>query len=705
MSSATTFRLGILARTRISTLLRVIITSLAGPLIGICVFVGLEALTARNEATIALQNNEISDLLLDAAGHWALERGLTNAALNAPSVASPANIETINERRKLADAAETTALERIRVAHRFPNKDLLIQRLEAAHTTFSAMREKAVTELSKDRPQRNDVVLTQWAPTASHLIEASRELRVAMSTLDTDALRRMAMLTELKDFAWVISEYAGRERAVIAARLSAGSRLTPDDLVELSQYRGRLELAWGKIAAARDQDQLPPEVTEAIGSVEQEFFGTFQPMRLRVYDESGTAVLPSPAEWVATSTSAINTILGLNKKIGQHTAKVADETRTQKTFYLAVMAAVLVGAVVTVSFAFRIGGQRIIHPISAITVQMGRLANGDLDAVFVTPYQDEISEMAKAVDVFRQNAIERQRLEEQEKADLIRKAERQKRIDTATSRFDATIISMMQKIRTTTEHLHVSADTLSANAEQTQRQSAAVAAATEEATSSVETVSAAGTELIASIGEISRQVQESAKTTQVAASDASSTNQKIGALAEAAKKIGQIVNLINSIAGQTNLLALNATIESARAGDAGKGFAVVAHEVKNLAGQTSRATEEIAGQITSVQQETESAVQAIEEIAQTIYRINEMSTVIAGAVEEQGAATAEIARNVELASHGTREVANNISGVAAAAAETGRMAQDLFGAANTLLAESQMLEAEVQQFLQDVRAA
>ncbi len=348
----------------------------------------------------------------------------------------------------------------------------------------------------------------------------------------------------------------------------------------------------------------------------------------------------------------------------------------------------------------------ITRPMNNLVGVVRQLAAGQTEvAICCTDRKDEIGPLAAALAQWRETLIETVERQCRERDEIARREARQKYVDEATRKFDATIVAMLGKITASVEHLHASADTLSANAEQTQRQSAAVSVATEQATANVETVAAAGTELMASIQEISRQVQQSAITAQAASTEAEATNRKIGGLAEAAQKIGEVVRMINDIASQTNLLALNATIESARAGEAGKGFAVVAHEVKNLAGQTGRATEDIAAQISSVQAETQEAVRAIEGISQTIGRINEMATAIAGAVEEQGAATAEIARNVEQASTGTREVSSNIAGVAQAAAETGRMSQNVFVAANSLLAESETLRAVVDGFLITVSAA
>jgi methyl-accepting chemotaxis protein len=348
----------------------------------------------------------------------------------------------------------------------------------------------------------------------------------------------------------------------------------------------------------------------------------------------------------------------------------------------------------------------IVHPLIRLGRVVAELGGGNTRIpVSDTDRNDEIGPLARALEHWRIRLIELAERQDMEREEMARREVRQRKMEEAMSRFDATVGGMLGKINAAVGYLHSSANTLSANAEQTQRQSAIVSSATDQATANVETVSAAGTELMASIQEISRQVQQSAITAQAASAEAEATNRKIGGLVEAAQKIGEVVGMINTIASQTNLLALNATIESARAGDAGKGFAVVANEVKHLAGQTGRATEDIAVQISSVQAETLAAVTAIEGISQTIDRINEMATAIAGAVEEQGAATAEIARNVEQASIGTREVAANIAGVAQAAAETGRMSQSVFQAANGLRAESETLEREVERFLAEVRAA
>ncbi len=345
-------------------------------------------------------------------------------------------------------------------------------------------------------------------------------------------------------------------------------------------------------------------------------------------------------------------------------------------------------------------------PVKAMTGVMGRLASHDLAArITGIERRDEIGAMAKAVQVFKDNMVRADELAAAQKAEQAAKEARARKVNELTAAFDTQIGNVVQSVSSQAMQMEHSAQSLSSTAEEATKQSAAVAAASEEASANVQTVASATEELSSSIGEISRQVAESTRVAAGAVSEAEKANQMVQGLAEASQKIGAVVALITDIATQTNLLALNATIEAARAGASGKGFAVVAAEVKNLANQTAKATEEIGGQITGVQSATQEAVQAIQAIGKTIGEINAITATIAAAVEEQSAATKEIARNVEQAATGTQEVTSNITGVSQAANDTGSAAGQVLASARELAQQSDALKSVVTSFLADVKVA
>jgi methyl-accepting chemotaxis protein len=348
----------------------------------------------------------------------------------------------------------------------------------------------------------------------------------------------------------------------------------------------------------------------------------------------------------------------------------------------------------------------IIRPIEDMTGTMQRLSEGDKTVIVpALTNRDEIGDMGRAVQVFKDNAIRMEQMQaEQEAAEKRVAAERRQALLGMADDFEMQVKHVVRAVAAQASELQATAGSLSATSEEASSRSTMVAAAAEQASTNVQTVAAAAEELSSSIGEISRQVSRSAEMSQAAVSEAHHTNEIIGGLATAAQKIGDVVNLITDIASQTNLLALNATIEAARAGEAGKGFAVVANEVKSLANQTARATEEIGQQVGDIQAATREAVKAIGDITGSITSINEVATVIASAVEEQGAATQEIARNEQQAAAGTRDVTMNIGGVQHAAGEAGHGAGEVLDAARDLSKQTESLNNQVDGFIQNIRA-
>lgn len=348
----------------------------------------------------------------------------------------------------------------------------------------------------------------------------------------------------------------------------------------------------------------------------------------------------------------------------------------------------------------------ITRPIANLSSTMADLAEGNLDVeVAGTEGQDELGDMARAVDVFKENAIQRRRLEEESEQEAKTRLQRQSRVEDLIANFRGSVGNALQTVSKNTSQMTETANLLTGIATDTSGQANQVASASQEASANVKAVAAAAEELAASIEEISRQVSKTNTIVNTAAQAAQATNGKVTRLADAAQKIGDVVALIQDIAEQTNLLALNTSIEAARAGEMGKGFAVVANEVKSLANQTAGATEEIANQIAEIQESTKDAVSAIEQIAQTMAEVTSYTTSIASAVEEQGAATAEISQSVAQAANGTEQVAGSINLVTSSASETNQSASQVLAASEDMAKQAQTLQATVDTFLSEVAAA
>ena len=350
----------------------------------------------------------------------------------------------------------------------------------------------------------------------------------------------------------------------------------------------------------------------------------------------------------------------------------------------------------------------IARPMRALSVAMEELAGGNFAVVLPgLGRKDEVGDVAGAVEKFKVVSARKAQEEAEAKIKQDQAAAQQRKAELIklADGFESAVGQIIETVSSASTELEASAGTLTSTAARAQQLTTVVAAASEEASTNVQSVASATEEMSSSVNEISRQVQESARMANEAVDQARKTNDRVGELSKAAARIGDVVELINTIAGQTNLLALNATIEAARAGEAGRGFAVVASEVKALAEQTAKATGEIGQQISGIQAATQESVGAIREISGTIEKLSEISSTIAAAVEEQGAATQEISRNVQRAAKGTQEVSANITDVQRGAGETGSASSQVLSAAQSLSSDSNRLKLEVGKFLNTVRAA
>ena len=398
------------------------------------------------------------------------------------------------------------------------------------------------------------------------------------------------------------------------------------------------------------------------------------------------------------------TVANAQKNSKASNDEVAAEIAQANRINLIMTVIVILALIASMVFSF-LG---IARPMTRLNGALGEMAGGNLDVVIPGADRgDEVGDLAKTVTVIRENAEQKARDEAEAKIRQDQVAAQQRKADLIklADDFEGAVGEIVETVSSASTELEASAGTLTATAERAQELTPMVAAASEEAATNVQSVASATEEMASSVNEISRQVQESARMANEAVDQARTTNDRVSELSKAAARIGDVVELINTIAEQTNLLALNATIEAARAGEAGRGFAVVASEVKALAEQTSKATGEIGQQITGIQAATQESVSAIKEISGTIERLSEISSTIAAAVEEQGAATQEISRNVQQAAQGTQQVSANITDVQRGASETGSASSQVLSAAQSLSGDSNRLTLEVDKVLHSVRAA
>jgi methyl-accepting chemotaxis protein len=635
------------------------------------------------------------------------DRPSTNRLLVSDQVIEPDMVTYLRTIRDDATSAMQTTAELL-PAIQFADKETLIPAMSRLMRSLTALHAESWGAMSQPKASRRPTLLKEYMENAEALLQTLETVsaRLAAAVNHNDAV--IDQLLAIKQAAWLLRSTSGEASLLLASGLPVG-RMTPEARQNYTRFVGGIETAWTALELAAAGSTLPTGLVDTLAKAKT---ANFDPQYLALRDRIANALVSGEkAEITASQWSPITVgRMGSAVTVAEHAleeAKIrASALWSAAEQSLILQLSLLAGALVLALGSMMTVSRRVITPLHAIRDAMLKVAAGDLsvDAGF-TQRRDEIGSLAGALGVFKRQAIEKERIEQQERERNLGAAARQQAIEAHIAAFEAQIRHALNALDSASDQMRTTSDDMSSASNQTNTRVHQAAKASGEASTNVQNVASASEELSASINDISRQVTHAANIASRAVDMARQTDDTVQGLSKTASRIGEVVGLINDIASQTNLLALNATIEAARAGQAGRGFEVVASEVKSLAGQTAKATEEISEQIMAVQKVAVEAIEAIKGIGGIIGEVNEVASAIAAAVEQQGAATLEITRSTQQAAQGTKAVSDNIEGVSVGADAAGAAALNVKSAAGVLGSQAQQLRSQVDEFLGKIRAA
>jgi methyl-accepting chemotaxis protein len=590
----------------------------------------------------------------------------------------------------------------------FKDKAALLASLTQLSGRLTPLQSEAWDAMQQPKASRRPGLAKEYNETASALLETLEQVSAQLAAEINHSDPVIDQLLAIKQTAWLLRSIGGEASIVVANGLAAG-RATPEMRETHTKLVGGVEAAWAALELAASGTHLPPSLVDLLATAKAAYFDPqYVGIRERLMNASLNGEKPemTAGKWTPFSVDHISTAVTLAERALDEARGHASGQISAARRSLAVQLALLACALVLALGSMLLVSRRVINPLHAIRDAMLKVAAGDLsvDAGFAGR-RDEIGALAGALGTFKQQALEKARIEQQERERNAGTASRQQAIESYIADFEGQVRQTLEQLGEASSAMRTTSDGMSEVSTNTNASVQIAAKASEQASANVQSVASASQQLSASIGDISRQAAHAAGIASRAVKQARDTDGTVQGLAVTANKIGEVIGLINDIASQTNLLALNATIEAARAGDAGRGFAVVASEVKSLASQTAKATDEISEQIADIQKVAGEAIDAIKGIGAIIGEVNEVASAIAAAVEEQGAATQEITRSTQQAALGTRNVSDNITGVSAGADAAGAAAQNVKTASETLDAQTRQLRGQVDAFLGKIRAA
>lgn len=669
-------------------------------MIAVSLFVAFDAWTTRQNIQYVAVETTKSDRYLDASRAYLNERDGVSLALATSEKIDAAGLAELG---RTADQKGTSLVATLKSA----GSPEVAEEIAGDIKELAELRELTRPQFSVEIDDRDRRILKKLSKSMTHLVEEF-EVQRRKGSRGPSALNPVAgQYSEIKHTALLARDLIGLESLLFAGLIRNELPLSPKSLRIIADYRGRFETLWSGLVHNTEIVKMPG-LSNAVSTARENIEKNYNAMRELVIKQAiaGDEYTIKVEKWNEVSRSSIESLEAVIEVATNMGNKHLADKVAESTVELSISAAVILVSLVLMIGSYYVVTSGVMNPLNRMTGAMLKLADGDTSVEFQgEDRKDEIGEMARTVTIFRQSAIERERLQaDQQEGDAARE-ERQQKIETLINGFRTEVQDLLASVGSNMDEMKKTAGFLNGVAEDTSTQASDAASASLSASNNVQTVAAATEELSASVSEISQQI---GKTTQVvgAATDATrQTNDQISGLANAVQKIGEVVALIQGIAEQTNLLALNATIEAARAGDMGKGFAVVASEVKALANQTAQATEEISQQVSMIQSSTGEAVQAVQGIVSTMEEVNGFTASIAAAVEEQGAATSDISSNVQQAAQGTKEVSESMSNVSSAVSETTQSAAQMQQSATDVGKQAEHLQSTVDTFLTKVAAA